>query len=73
LHPKEAALRLKGVFVLRLFRQRLADEKGSDIVEYAVSLALIVLMVVGTLRIMGGNISSVFSTVAASFQSQRAD
>jgi len=42
-------------------------------VEYAVSLALIVLMVVGTLRIMGGNISNVFSAVAACFQSQRAD
>jgi len=59
--------------VLSLFRQNVADETGSDMVEYAVSLALIVLMVVGTLRIMGGNISNVFSAVAACFQSQRAD
>jgi len=60
--------------VLGLFRQRLADERGSDIVEYAVSLALILLMVIGTLRVMGGNISSVFSAVARSFESsQRAD
>jgi Flp pilus assembly pilin Flp len=59
--------------VLGLFRRRLADEKGSDIVEYAVSVALIVLMVVGTLRVMGGNISTVFSAVAASLESQKAD
>jgi len=50
-----------------------ASEKGQDIVEYAVSLAVIVLMVVGTLRLMGGSIKSAFSAVAASFQSQRAD
>lgn len=59
--------------MLGLFRRRLADEKGSDIVEYAVSVALIVLMVVGTLRVMGGNISTVFSAVAASLESQKAD
>ena len=60
--------------MLGLFRQRLADERGSDIVEYAVSLALILLMVIGTLRVMGGNISSVFSAVATSFESShRAD
>ena len=59
--------------MLRLLGQRLAVEEGSDIAEYAVSVALILLMVVGTLRVMGGNISGVFSAVAASFQSQRAD
>jgi len=58
--------------VLRLFRRNVADEAGSDIAEYAVTLALIVIMVVGTLRIMGGNISQVFSAVAASFQSAEA-
>jgi Flp pilus assembly pilin Flp len=57
----------------RLLRGIVAGEEGHDIVEYAVSLAVIVLMVVGTLRLMGGNISNVFSAVAASFQSQRAD
>jgi len=58
--------------VLSLFRRHVADEAGNDIVEYAVSLAVIVIMVVGTLRIMGGNISNVFSTVATSFQSHKA-
>jgi Flp pilus assembly pilin Flp len=59
--------------MLKALRHTPANEKGQDIVEYAVSLAVIVLMVVGTLRLLGGNITSVFSAVAASFQSQRAD
>ena len=60
--------------MLSLFRRNVANETGADIVEYAVSLAMIVLMVVGILQVMGGNVSNVFSAVAASFQShQRAD
>ena len=59
--------------MLKLLRRTLAAEDAHDIVEYAVSLTVIVLMVVGTLRLMGGNINNVFSAVATSLQSQRAD
>jgi len=59
--------------MLKSLQRALAGEDGHDIVEYAVSLAVIVVMVVGTLRLMGGNINNVFSAVATSLQSQRAD
>jgi Flp pilus assembly pilin Flp len=46
---------------------RLRKEEGSDIAEYAVTLAMILVMVVGTVRLMGGNIQAVFSQVSQVF------
>jgi Flp pilus assembly pilin Flp len=43
-------------------------ENGQDIAEYAVMLAVILVIVVGTLRIVGANSNSVFSQVASSIQ-----
>jgi Flp pilus assembly pilin Flp len=40
-----------------------ADE-GQDIAEYAVMLAVILVIVVGTVRLIGGNANNVFSSVA---------
>ena len=41
-------------------------EDGQDIAEYAVMVAVILLIVVGTLRIIGSNSNTVFSQVASS-------
>ncbi|HEY8669872.1 MAG TPA: hypothetical protein VIL63_03455 [Terriglobales bacterium] len=46
-------------------RQLLRDEQGQDIAEYAVMLAVILLIVVGTVRLIGGNASSTFENVAS--------
>ena len=48
--------------VLSLWRQ----EQGQDIAEYAVMLAVILVIVVGTIRLIGGNANNVFSSVASS-------
>jgi Flp pilus assembly pilin Flp len=48
----------------RLFR----DEQGQDIAEYAVMLAVILVIVVGTIRLIGSNANNVFSQVASSVQ-----
>jgi Flp pilus assembly pilin Flp len=45
-----------------------ADEQGQDIAEYAVMLAVILVIVVGTLRVIGSNANNVFSGVASSIQ-----
>jgi Flp pilus assembly pilin Flp len=45
----------------------IADE-GEDIAEYAVMLAVILVIVVGTLRLVGSNANNVFSNVASSLQ-----
>lgn len=42
------------------------DEEGQDIAEYAVMLAVILVIVVGTVRLIGSNANNVFSTVASS-------
>ena len=43
-----------------------SSEEGQDIAEYAVMLAVILVLVVGTIRIIGGNANNVFSSVASS-------
>jgi Flp pilus assembly pilin Flp len=45
-----------------------ADEQGQDIAEYAVMLAVILVLVVGTIRLVGSNANNVFSHVASSVQ-----
>jgi len=44
------------------------DEEGQDIAEYAVMLAVILVIVVGTIRLIGSNANTVFSNVASSVQ-----
>jgi len=44
------------------------DEQGQDIAEYAVMLAVILVIVVGTVRLIGSNANTVFSQVASSIQ-----
>jgi len=44
------------------------DDEGQDIAEYAVMLAVILVIVVGTIRLVGSNANNVFSSVASSVQ-----
>jgi Flp pilus assembly pilin Flp len=45
-----------------------ADDTAQDIAEYAVMLAVILVLVVGTIRLIGTNANNAFSTVASSIQ-----
>jgi Flp pilus assembly pilin Flp len=53
---------------MKNLRQFLCDEQGQDIAEYAVMLAVILVLVVGTIRLVGTNANNAFSTVASSLQ-----
>jgi Flp pilus assembly pilin Flp len=44
------------------------EEQGQDIAEYAVMLAVILVIVVGTIRLIGSNANNVFSSVGSSLQ-----
>jgi Flp pilus assembly pilin Flp len=44
------------------------EEDGQDIAEYAVMLAVILVLVVGTVRLIGTNANTAFSAVASSLQ-----
>jgi Flp pilus assembly pilin Flp len=46
----------------------LTRDDGQDIAEYAVMLAVILVIVVGTLRLIGSNANNVFSATASSIQ-----
>ncbi len=51
------------------FLQKLwTDDQGQDIAEYAVLVAAILIIVVGTIRLVGSNSNTVFSNVASSVQ-----
>ena len=52
----------------QLVRSLWFDEQGQDIAEYAVMLAVILVIVVGTIRLIGSNANTVFSQVASSIQ-----
>jgi Flp pilus assembly pilin Flp len=41
------------------------NEEGQDIAEYAVMLAVILVIVIGTVRLIGTNANNVFSSVAS--------
>jgi len=52
--------------VARWFQQRWLDERGQDVAEYAVMLAVVLVIVVGTIRLIGANANNVFSSVSSS-------
>ena len=41
-----------------------SDDQGQDIAEYAVVLAVVLVLVVGTIRLIGANSDTAFSTTA---------
>ncbi|HEV2731035.1 MAG TPA: hypothetical protein VGV15_13465 [Terriglobales bacterium] len=45
-----------------------SSDEGQDIAEYAVMLAVILVLVIGTVRLIGGNANNAFSSVASNLQ-----
>jgi Flp pilus assembly pilin Flp len=54
--------------VSSLLRRLWSDEQGQDIAEYAVMLAVILVIVVGTIRLIGTNSNTIFSQVGSAIQ-----
>ncbi len=52
--------------VAKFFHQLWSDERGQDVAEYAVMLAVVLVIVVGTIRLIGANANNVFSSVSSS-------
>ena len=51
--------------MLDLLRRIWANDQGQDIAEYAVMLAVIIVISVGTIKLIGANANNVFSGVAS--------
>lgn len=54
--------------MLQFLRDLWSNEEGQDIAEYAVMLAVILVLVIGTVRLIGGNANNAFSSVASNLQ-----
>jgi Flp pilus assembly pilin Flp len=52
----------------KVVRSLWSNQDGQDIAEYAVMLAVILVIVVGTIRLVGSNANNVFSSVASTVQ-----
>ena len=52
----------------KLIHRLWSEDEGQDIAEYAVMLAVILVLVVGTVRLIGSNANNAFSSVASSLQ-----
>jgi Flp pilus assembly pilin Flp len=54
--------------VAKLLQQLWNEDRGQDIAEYAVMLAVILVIVIGTVRLIGSNANNVFSQVGSAIQ-----
>ena len=54
--------------MFNVIRMLWSEDSGQDIAEYAVMLAVILVLVVGTVRLIGSNANNAFSSVASSLQ-----
>jgi Flp pilus assembly pilin Flp len=52
----------------KVLRRLWSEESGQDIAEYAVMLAVILVLVVGTVRLIGSNANNAFSAAASAVQ-----
>jgi len=57
-----------GVNMDYLRRKLWRDDEGQDMAEYAVMLAVILVLVVGKIRLAGSNANNAFSLAASSLQ-----
>ena len=52
----------------KFIRNLWSEEQGQDIAEYSVMLAVVLVIVVGTVRLIGSNAGNIFSQVGSAIQ-----
>jgi Flp pilus assembly pilin Flp len=45
-----------------------SEEEGQDVAEYSVMLAVVLVIVIGTIRLIGSNAGNIFSQVGSAIQ-----
>jgi Flp pilus assembly pilin Flp len=68
LQAEKSGADIGGVTMNHTLRRLWQEDEAQDIAEYAVMLAVILVIVVGTIRLIGSNANNVFSSVASSIQ-----
>ena len=54
--------------MINVLKHLCREDDGQDIAEYAVMLAVILVLVVGAIRLIGSNANNVFSSAASTIQ-----
>jgi Flp pilus assembly pilin Flp len=54
--------------MMKIWNDLWKQEDGQDIAEYAVMLAVILVIVIGTIRLIGTNANTIFSRTASNLQ-----
>ncbi len=54
--------------MVNLVSRMWSDDEGQDIAEYAVMLAVILVIVIGTIKVIGTQANTVFSQTASALQ-----
>jgi Flp pilus assembly pilin Flp len=57
------AMRPGGKTMMNLIRRMWSDNEGQDVAEYAIMLAVILVVVVGAVRLIGTNANTIFGNV----------
>ena len=45
-----------------------SDQRGQDVAEYSVMLAVVLVIVMGTVRLIGSNSNNIFSQISSTIQ-----
>jgi len=56
--------------MINMIRNLWIEERGQDVAEYAVMLAVILVIVIGTVKLIGSNANNVFSQVGSALGTQ---
>jgi Flp pilus assembly pilin Flp len=54
--------------MIQLVKALCRNDDAQDVAEYAVMLAVILVIVIGTIRLIGGNANNIFSQVGSQLQ-----
>jgi pilus assembly protein Flp/PilA len=57
-----------GTIMTELFKRLWTNDDGQDVAEYAVMLAVVLVITVGTIQLIGSNANTVFSSIGSALQ-----
>jgi Flp pilus assembly pilin Flp len=66
--PQQESAKARRRWSMTILAELWGDDQGQDLAEYAVMFAAILVVVIGTVRLVGSNANNVFSAVASSVQ-----
>jgi Flp pilus assembly pilin Flp len=67
-HSNQLRFEILGRAVLKFLRALWYENDGQDVAEYGIMLVVLMIIVIGTVRLIGANTSNVFSSVSSAIR-----